>query len=103
LQNIPIRTDLGKRIRTAFVTSKDMKLVSADYSQFELRLGAVLAKDEELIEMFNRGADIHAATAALIYGREQEDITKQMRRAAKVINFGILYGMSPHGLSELPA
>jgi DNA polymerase-1 len=99
LQNIPIRTDLGKRIRTAFVTSKDMKLVSADYSQFELRLGAVLAKDEELIEMFNRGADIHAATAALIYGREQEDITKQMRRAAKVINFGILYGMSPHGLS----
>jgi DNA polymerase-1 len=99
LQNIPIRTDRGKRIRTAFVAAKGNKLVSADYSQFELRLAAVLAKDEELIDMFNRGADIHAATAAQVYGREQEDITKQMRRAAKVINFGILYGMSPHGLS----
>ncbi len=99
LQNIPIRTDLGKRIRTAFVAGKKMKLVSADYSQFELRLAAVLADDRELIEMFNRGADIHAATAAQVYSREQEDVTKQMRRAAKVINFGILYGMSPHGLS----
>ncbi len=74
-------------------------MVSADYSQFELRLAAVLAKDKELIEMFNRGADVHATTAAQVYGREQEDVTKQMRRAAKVINFGILYGMSPHGLS----
>jgi len=99
LQNIPTRTDLGKRIRTAFVAGKGKKLVSADYSQFELRLAAVLAEDKELIAMFNRGADIHAATAALVYEREQEDITKQMRRAAKVINFGILYGMSPHGLS----
>jgi DNA polymerase-1 len=99
LQNIPIRTDLGRRIRTAFVAGNGNKLVSADYSQFELRLAAVLAKDEELIDMFNRGADIHAATAAQVYGREQEDVTKQMRRAAKVINFGILYGMSPHGLS----
>jgi len=99
LQNIPIRTDLGKRIRTAFVAGKGKKLVSADYSQFELRLAAVLAEDKELISMFNRGADIHATTAAQVYGREQEDITKQMRRAAKVINFGILYGMSPHGLS----
>lgn len=99
LQNIPIRTDLGKRIRTAFVAGKGKKLVSADYSQFELRLAAVLAKDQELVDMFNRGADIHAATAAQVYDREQEDVTKQMRRAAKVINFGILYGMSPHGLS----
>jgi DNA polymerase-1 len=99
LQNIPIRTDLGKRIRTAFVAGKGKKLVSADYSQFELRLAAVLANDTELIDMFNRGADIHATTAAQVYGREQEDVTKQMRRAAKVINFGILYGMSPHGLS----
>jgi DNA polymerase-1 len=99
LQNIPIRTDLGRRIRTAFVAGKGKKLVSADYSQFELRLAAVLAEDKELIDMFNRGADIHAATAAQVYGREQEDITKQMRRAAKVINFGIIYGMSPHGLS----
>jgi DNA polymerase-1 len=99
LQNIPTRTDLGRRIRTAFVAGPAKQLVSADYSQFELRLAAVLAQDTELIEMFNRGADIHATTAALIYEREPEDVTKQMRRAAKVINFGILYGMSPHGLS----
>jgi DNA polymerase-1 len=99
LQNIPTRTDLGRRIRTAFVAGKGKRLVSADYSQFELRLAAVLAKDKELIEMFNRGADVHSTTAAQVYGREQEDVTKQMRRAAKVINFGILYGMSPHGLS----
>ncbi len=99
LQNIPTRTDLGRRIRTAFVADKGNKFVSADYSQFELRLAAILAKDTELIDMFNRGADIHATTAALIYEREPEDVTKQMRRAAKVINFGIIYGMSPHGLS----
>lgn len=99
LQNIPTRTDLGRRIRTAFVAGPGKQLVSADYSQFELRLAAVLAEDTELINMFNRGADIHATTAAFIYEREPEDVTKQMRRAAKVINFGILYGMSPHGLS----
>lgn len=99
LQNIPTRTDLGRHIRTAFVAGKGNKFVTADYSQFELRLAAILAKDKELIDMFNRGADIHATTAALIYEREPEDVTKQMRRAAKVINFGIIYGMSPHGLS----
>ena len=99
LQNIPTRTDLGRHIRTAFVAGKGNKLISADYSQFELRLAAVMAGDKELIEMFNRGADIHTATAAMVYERELEDVTKQMRRAAKVINFGILYGMSPHGLS----
>ncbi len=99
LQNIPVRTDLGRRIRTAFVAGQGKQLVSADYSQFELRLAAVLAEDKELIDMFNRGADVHATTAAQVYEREPEDITKQMRRAAKVINFGILYGMSPHGLS----
>jgi DNA polymerase I len=99
LQNIPTRTDLGRHIRTAFVAGKGNKLVGADYSQFELRLAAVLAGDKELVEMFNRGADIHTTTAAQVYGREPEDVTKQMRRAAKVINFGILYGMSPHGLS----
>lgn len=99
LQNIPTRTDLGRHIRTAFVAGKGNKLISADYSQFELRLAAVLAEDKELIEMFNRGADIHATTAAQVYEREVGDVTKQMRRAAKVINFGILYGMSPHGLA----
>jgi DNA polymerase-1 len=98
LQNIPTRTDLGRHIRTAFIAGNGKRLVSADYSQFELRLAAVLANDTELIDLFNRGADIHTATAAQVYGRELEDVTKQMRRAAKVINFGILYGMSPHGL-----
>ena len=99
LQNIPIRTELGRRIRTAFIARPLHKLVSADYSQFELRLAAYLANDTELIHMFNAGADIHTATAAQVYGREPQDITKQMRRDAKVINFGVLYGMSPHGLS----
>ena len=99
LQNIPTRTDLGRRIRTAFIAGEGKQLVSADYSQFELRLAAILADDTELIDMFNRGADIHEMTAALVYEREPEDVTKQMRRAAKVINFGILYGMSPHGLA----
>lgn len=99
LQNIPVRTELGKHIRTAFIAAPGKLLVSADYSQFELRLAAVLADDVELIDMFNHGADIHTATAAQVYGRQMEDVTKQMRRAAKVINFGILYGMSPHGLA----
>jgi DNA polymerase-1 len=99
LQNIPTRTDLGRRIRTAFIAERGKKFVSADYSQFELRLAAVMADDKELVEMFNNGADIHTTTAAQVYGRELEDVTKQMRRAAKVINFGILYGMSPHGLA----
>lgn len=99
LQNIPIRTELGRHIRTAFIAGQNNKLISADYSQFELRLAAVLADDQELIELFNSGTDIHVMTAAQIYSRNPEDVTKQMRRAAKTINFGILYGMSPHGLS----
>jgi DNA polymerase-1 len=99
LQNIPVRTDLGRRIRTAFVAGAGNRLVSADYSQFELRLAAALANDKGLIELFNQGVDIHTTTAAQIYGRQPEDVTKQMRRAAKAVNFGVLYGMSPHGLS----
>lgn len=99
LQNIPVRTELGNRIRTAFITRPGFSLISVDYSQFELRLAAVLAEDKELVDMFNRDVDIHTATAAQVYGREVEDVTKQMRRDAKVINFGVLYGMSPHGLS----
>jgi DNA polymerase I len=99
LQNIPVRTELGKRIRTAFVAAPGNVLISADYSQFELRLAAYLAGDEELIKIFNDGGDIHTMTAAQIYDRDPEDVTKNMRRDAKVINFGILYGMSPHGLS----
>ncbi len=99
LQNIPVRTELGKHIRTAFVAGKGRKLVSADYSQFELRLAAAMSGDRDMVDMFNRGADIHVQTAAQIYGREPEDVTKQMRSAVKAINFGVLYGMSPHGLA----
>lgn len=99
LQNIPVRSDLGRKIRTAFIADPGKVLISADYSQFELRMAALLADDEELIDMFNRDVDVHTATASQVYGREPEDITKNMRRDAKVINFGILYGMSPHGLS----
>jgi DNA polymerase-1 len=98
LQNIPVRTELGKRIRTAFVADPGKVFVSADYSQFELRLAAVLADDKEMIEAFNRGADVHTMTAAQVYGRDPEEITKNMRREAKVVNFGIMYGLSTHGL-----
>src|SRR5665213_3488646 len=100
LQNIPVRTELGRRIRTAFVAGEGKKLVSADYSQFELRLAACLAGDQNLIDMFNRDADVHTMTAAEVYGREPEDVTKQMRYAAKAVNFGIMYGQGPHALSQ---
>lgn len=100
LQNIPVRTELGKRIRTAFVAGPGKKFISADYSQFELRLSAAMSHDKDLVDMFNKDVDVHTATAAQVYRREPEDVTKQMRRTAKAVNFGILYGMSPHGLSS---
>ena len=99
LQNIPVRSELGKKIREAFVPSPGNVFVSADYSQFELRLAAVLANDKELIEDFNSDIDIHAKTAAQIYHIPLEEVVKDQRRDAKVVNFGVLYGMSPHGLS----
>lgn len=99
LQNIPTRTDIGRAIRTAFVPAKGNVFVSADYSQFELRLSAVMTHDEAMIREFNQGLDVHAATAAQIYGVPLAEVTKDMRRHAKTVNFGILYGMSPHGLS----
>lgn len=99
LQNIPVRTDLGRRIRSAFVPEEGNVFVSADYSQFELRLAAILAGDERLIDDFNGDIDIHTKTASEVYGIPLEQVTKLQRRAAKVINFGVLYGMSPHGLS----
>lgn len=99
LQNIPVRSDLGKRIREAFVPAEGNVFVSADYSQFELRLAAVLANDEHMIADFNADIDIHAKTAAEVYGIPIEQVTKNQRRDAKVINFGVLYGMSPHGLA----
>lgn len=100
LQNIPVRTEVGKRIRTGFIAPKGKVLVSADYSQFELRLAAALAGDKGLIDDFNKDVDIHTKTAAETFGVAMEDVTKEQRRAAKVINFGILYGMSIRGLSQ---
>ena len=99
LQNIPVRTELGRKIRQAFVPSDGKVFVGADYSQFELRLAAVLAGDEKLIGDFNSDVDIHAKTAAETYGISIDEVSKSQRRAAKVINFGVLYGMSPHGLA----
>ena len=99
LQNIPVRTEIGKKIRDAFVAGEGKVIVSADYSQFELRLAAALADDKELIELFNNGADIHTETAAQVYGIAPHEVTPDQRRHAKVINFGILYGMSTHGLA----
>ncbi len=99
LQNIPVRTDLGRQIRAAFIPDGDKIFISADYSQFELRLAAILAGDKEMINDFNGDIDIHTKTASEVYGVPMDDVTKRQRRDAKVINFGILYGMSPHGLS----
>lgn len=99
LQNIPIRSELGRTIRQAFVPDKGNVFVSADYSQFELRLAAVLAGDKDMINDFNAGTDIHAKTAAQVYGIPLDEVSKSQRRDAKVINFGVLYGMSPHGLA----
>ena len=99
LQNIPIRTELGRQIRDAFVPDEGNVFVSADYSQFELRLAAVLAGDEKMINDFNAGTDIHAKTAAEVYHVPLDAVTKEQRRKAKVVNFGVLYGMSQHGLA----
>jgi DNA polymerase-1 len=99
LQNIPVRTDLGRRIRGAFIPDKGNVFISADYSQFELRLAAILAGDAEMIDDFNGDIDIHTKTASEVYGIPINEVTKVQRRDAKVINFGVLYGMSPHGLS----
>ena len=100
LQNIPVRSEEGKRIRRGFVAPEGKVLVSADYSQFELRLAAVLAGDEALVSDFNHDIDIHTKTAAEVYQIPMEEVTKLQRRVAKVINFGIMYGMSPKGLSD---
>lgn len=100
LQNIPVRTAIGRQIRRAFVPEKGKVIVSADYSQFELRLAAVLAGDKQLIDDFNSDVDVHTKTASEVYGVPMSEVSKSQRRNAKVINFGILYGMSPHGLSS---
>ena len=99
LQNIPTRTETGREIRKAFVASKGNILVSADYSQIELRLAAALANDEPMIKAFVEGADIHTLTSAEMFGIKPEEVTPEQRYAAKAINFGVLYGMNTHGLS----
>ena len=101
LQNIPIRTERGREIRRAFVArDNDHLLLAADYSQIELRIIASLAKDEHMLHAFNSGFDIHAATAAKIYHLKMEEVSKDQRRNAKSVNFGIVYGISAFGLSE---
>ena len=101
LQNIPIKGDgLGSKIRRAFVAEKGYKLLSLDYSQIELRIVAHLAKDETMLEVFRKGEDIHTQTAMSIFGVKSDNVTKDMRRDAKTINFGILYGLSSFGLSS---
>ncbi|UZJ60595.1 DNA polymerase I [Pseudomonas sp. KU26590] len=100
LQNIPIRTAEGRRIRQAFVAPKGYKLLAADYSQIELRIMAHLAKDEGLLHAFRNDLDVHRATAGEVFGVELPDVTNDMRRSAKAINFGLIYGMSAFGLAK---
>lgn len=100
LQNIPIRTEEGRRVRKAFVAGKqDCSLICADYSQIELRVLADFSKDEALIEAFQTGKDIHTAVAAEIFNVDEETVDKDMRRVAKAVNFGVVYGQSPFGLA----
>ena len=100
LQNIPIRTDDGRRIRRAFIAPPGRKLMACDYSQIELRIMAHLSEDPGLIRAFEQGMDVHRATAAEVFGRAPEDVTANERRAAKAINFGLMYGMSAFGLAK---
>lgn len=101
LQNIPIRTEKGREIRKAFVPrNENYTLLSADYSQIELRVAAELSRDEEMHRAFREGLDIHAATAMKIYGLDERDVTDDMRRQAKTVNFGIIYGISAFGLAQ---
>ena len=100
LQNIPVRTAEGRRIRQAFIAPAGSKIISADYSQIELRIMAHLSQDEGLLDAFAKGEDIHRATAAEIFGVERSEVSSEQRRYAKVINFGLIYGMSAFGLAQ---
>jgi DNA polymerase I len=100
LQNIPVRTSEGRRIREAFVAGPGNVIVSADYSQIELRIMAHISGDEAMLRAFAQGEDIHRATAAEIFGLSPEDVQSEQRRYAKVINFGLIYGMSAFGLAS---
>ncbi|MEX0774710.1 MAG: DNA polymerase I [Phycisphaeraceae bacterium] len=100
LQNIPIRTEIGRNIRKAFIAEPGHRLISADYSQIELRVLAHLSHDKALIEAFEQDLDIHAAVAAQVFGVPLEQVTREQRASAKVINFGIVYGVTPYGLAR---
>jgi DNA polymerase-1 len=100
LQNIPARTKIGREIRKAFVAPSGKKLIVADYSQIELRVIAHLSSDPKMIEAFKKGEDIHTATASLIYNVPLKKVTPKMRRLAKTVNFGVIYGMSSYGLAQ---
>jgi DNA polymerase-1 len=100
LQNIPIRTDLGRRIRKAFVAEKGHKIISADYSQLELRLLAHITQDAVMLEAFQKNEDIHARTARLVFGAQTDEELKEARRFAKIVNFAIAYAIEPWGLSQ---
>jgi DNA polymerase-1 len=101
LQNIPVRTERGREIRKAFIPrDKDHVLVSADYSQIELRIVAAISGDPNMVAAFREGKDIHSATAAKVFGVEEKDVTKEMRYKAKSVNFGIIYGQGAFGLAD---
>jgi DNA polymerase-1 len=100
LQNIPIRTEEGRAVRGAFIAEKGFQLVAIDYSQIELRIAAVLSEDKGMIDIFKRGEDVHAGVASRVFGVPQDEVTADMRRKAKVINFGILYGMGVNALRQ---
>lgn len=100
LQNLPVKSELGKRIRDAFVASPSHTLLSCDYAQIDLRAAAILSKDPHLVEIFEKGIDVHTGTAARVFGVEESEVTSDMRRKAKAINFGILYGMGVTALKE---
>ncbi len=100
LQNIPIRTENGRRVRKAFIAPEGYKLIAADYSQIELRIMAHLSKDERLLSAFKAGEDIHRATAADVFGVDVSEVSDDQRRSAKAINFGLIYGMSAFGLAQ---
>ena len=100
LQNIPIRTEEGRKVRRAFISNKGYKLMAADYSQVELRIMAHLSRDPGLLSAFDNEQDVHKATAADVFGVELDYVTSDQRRSAKAINFGLIYGMSAFGLAK---
>jgi DNA polymerase-1 len=100
MQNIPVSSEHGKNVRRAFLAPPGKKLLSLDYSQVELRIAAMMSGDEKLIEIFKEGRDVHSAVAARVFRKKEEEVTKEERRAAKAINFGVIYGMGANALRQ---